>query len=894
MQRSTSFGRILRMRRKALDLTQAALAQQVGCAEITIRKIEADEIRPSRQFLARLADQLGIAASEQAGFVAAGRGTLSERINNLPTPPNALIGREAELTAVRARFQADGVRLLTLTGPGGAGKTRLALQIAQELADTFDDGVCFVPLAALADPELVGPAIVRALALDDQGSAPPIEQLKQFLRDRSLLLLLDNFEQIGAAAPLVAALLAHCPNLRMLVTSRVPLHLSGEHEFAVPPLALPAPRAALSDESCVYPAIALFVARARAVRADFILTHETAPAIAQICARLDGLPLAIELAAAWIKLLTPEALLARLSGAQPLHMLAGGPRDLPARQQTLRNTIAWSYALLAPAEQQLFRALGVCIGGCTLEAAEALAGDRLPGQAELLAALAALVDGSLLRRETDRAGAVRVAMLETIREYALELLADSGELSDQQQRHARTFLALAQAARPHLQDRQLEVWLERLAADHDNLHTALAWSCSPMGDATLGLQLAEALWEFWLVRGHISEGRAWIAALLDRPAARAPSVTQARLLGGAGRLAWAQNDWQQAARLLEQSQALCAELGDVAGSAGALNHLGEVAEAQGNYPHAAAFFARSLALFEQLGDREGSASALVSYAQMMQAQGQHERAAELVAASLTLFEELGDRRGLAVALTVQGQVMYMLGEYARADALFDRSLEVFHSLGYRHGAGWALTNQGQTALAQGDYRRAEERFAESLELYTELGDGRGQAWAMTNQGQAAHAQGDTTRGVALLERGVALFDALGDQRGYAWALYYSARAMNASHHNVRIVERFVESLRIFHTLGDARFSADCLNDLAKICAGLGHRRTAVQLFAAADTQRRRSSASSPASGEPVALAALRCGLGETTFAAAWEAGSALAAEQAIALVRQAMEQPLHD
>jgi predicted ATPase/DNA-binding XRE family transcriptional regulator len=885
MQRGTSFGRIIRTRRKALDLTQAALAQQVGCAEITIRKIEADEIRPSRQFLARLADQLGIAAGEQAGFVAAGRGAVSERINNLPTPPNALIGRQAELAAARARFQTDGVRLLTLTGPGGAGKTRLGLQIAQELADTFYDGVCFVPLAALVAPELVGVAIAQALALDDQGSAPPIEQLKQFLRDRVLLLVLDNFEQIVAAAPLVAALLADCPHLRVLVTSRVPLHLSGEHEFAVPPLALPAPRAAVSDESSAYPAIALFVARARAVRADFALTRDNAPAIAEICARLDGLPLAIELAAAWIKLLTPDALLSRLSGAQPLHILAGGPRDLPVRQQTLRNTTAWSYNLLAATEQRLFRALGVCVGGCTLEDAEAITGDRSLASADLLAALAALVDDSLLRREVDRAGTVRVAMLETIREYARELLADSGELPDLRERHARTFLALAQAARLHLQDGQLEIWLERLATDHDNLRAALAWSCSPAGDATLGLQLAEALWEFWLMRGYVGEGRAWIAALLRLQATHKPSLAHARLLGGAGRLAWAQNDWRQAAALLEQSRALCAELGDIAGCAIALNHLGEVAEAQGQYPQAAALFAQSLTLFEQLGDRDGCASVLVSYGQMMQAQGQHKRAAELVATSLTLFEGLGDRRGLAVALTVQGQVMNMLGEHARADELFGRSLEVFGSLGFRHGVGWALTNQGQAALAQGDCSRAERRFAESLELYRELGDERGEAWAMANQGLAAQARGDTARGRELLERSVALFDALGDQRGYAWALYYSGRTLNTAQHNARIVDRFVESLRIFHALGDARFSADCLADLAKLCADRAHRRVAVQLFAAADALRKCSSVSHPASDNAISLAALRHRLGDRTFTAAWEAGSALTVEQAIALVQ---------
>jgi len=565
-------------------------------------------------------------------------------------------------------------------------------------------------------------------------------------------------------------------------------------------------------------------------------------------------------------------------------MLAGGPRDLPARQQTLRDAIAWSYELLGPAQRQVFRALAVCVGGCTLEAAEAVAGGPPHAPADVLASLGALVDGSLLRRETDRAGAVRLVMLETIREYALELLEAAGELPAARQRHARAFLALAEAARPHLQDSQQQVWLERLEADHDNLRAALAWSRSG-GDAGLGLQLAEALWEFWLVRGHLSEGRAWIASLLALPAARRPSLALARLLRGAGRLAWAQNDWRQAAGALEQSRALCAELGDLAGSAGALNHLGEVAEAQGRYTQAAAFFAESLALFERLGDRKGSAAALVSYGRMMQAQGQHERAAELIAASLALFEELGDRGGLAAAFTVQGQVMSMLGQHARADELFGRSVALFESFGFRHGVGWALTNQGQAALEQGDSARAEQLFAESVELYGELGDARGQAWAMANRGRAAHAQGDTARGLALLERGVALFDALGDQRGYAWALFYTARAVGARQIDTSVAARLAESLGIFHALGDARYSADCLADLARVCAGLALPRIAVLLFALADTLRPGGSSGAPG-GEETALVALRSALGERAFLSAWREGRALTVAQAVALVPQ--------
>ncbi len=971
------FGGWVKRRRKALDLTQANLAQRIGCAEITIRKIEANQTRPSRPFVARLADQLDIEPAQRVAFIASGRSKLHRPFNNLLAPPNLLIGREQEVTALRACLRRSGVRLVTLTGPGGAGKTRLGLQVAAELLGDFRDGVCFVALAAITAPGLVGSTIAQTLDRTQAGSQPSIEDLTAFLREKQLLLVLDNFEQVAGAAPLIATLLAHAPQLKVLVTSRGVLHLSGEYEFPVPPLALPPqeprtknqeprgagePRAKNQEpgdptegsqfsvlgssdgsrfsvlgsvaELAQYPAVALFVERARAVRPGFALTPANAAAVAEICARVDGLPLAIELAAARMKLLAPQALLARMT--QRLTILTGGPRDVPARQQTLRDAIAWSYNLLTPSEQALFRRLGVFVGGCTLDAAEAVASElRIENeelridqpqrsifnfQCSIFNLLTALVDQSLLRYEESVEG--RFVMLETLREYALEQLDASGELDGLRWRHALHYLALAEAAQPHLQDTEQESWLELLDAEHDNLRAALAWSlrdkvrgwqgdkvtdqddkmtvqqedgfiitpspCHPLTlspphlvtPSEVGLRLAGALWEFWLVRGYIGEGRAWIATLLAGSAS-GPSLARARVLGGGGRLAWAQNDWEQATALLEAGRALCEDLGDLAGSATMINHLGQVAEAQSAYGRAAELFEQSLARFRALGDREGSALALTNRAQIAQAQGDYDLAAALLDQSLALFQELGDRRGRAVAVTVQGQVAQTRGDYDRAATLFAESVALFQGLGYRHGIGWALTNQGQAVLAQGDHTRAAALFEQSLALFQELGDQRGYAWALADQGQAVLAQGDHGRAAALFEQSLALFQELGDRRGHAWVLNYCGHVANARAAYGQAVRQFAESLGVFRALGDAWFSAECLAGLAAAFVGLGWPEAAVRLFAAADALRETSAVHGPATDHAAIRAALRARLGETAFASASAEGSAMELDQVV-------------
>ena len=528
--------------------------------------------------------------------------------NNLPFQLTSFIGRTKEIGEAKQLLSKE--RLLTLTGPGGSGKTRLALQIAADLIEHFRDGVFFVELAPITDPGLIASTIARNLGITEALGQSIVESLKDYLNNKSLLLVLDNFEQVILAAPLVADVLATCSELKVLVTSREGLRISGEQEYPVPTLAFPdlnrlPPVESLSQ----YAAIELFVQRSQAVKPDFRITNGTAQAVAEICYRLDGMPLAIELAAARIKLFPPRAMLARLE--RRLEFLTGGPRDLPVRQQTLRNTIAWSYDLLNENEQKLFRRLSVFVGGCTLEAVEAVAGDH-SAQISLLDLFESLLNKNLLREVEGMNGEPRFMMLELLREFGLEQLDTSGEKETIRYRHANYFLALAEQAEAGLESSEQVEWMNRLEQEHDNLRAALEWSKTAEDTGEICLRLAGTLGTFWEARGYFSEGRERLSAILLIEAARGRTAARARILARAAELAYRQSDYPATIAHAGESLAICREVGDKQGIADALVKIGNAATEGGDYTTASGLYEEALAIWHELEDGHGIARALIS------------------------------------------------------------------------------------------------------------------------------------------------------------------------------------------------------------------------------------------------------------------------------------------
>ncbi|HMA32918.1 MAG TPA: tetratricopeptide repeat protein [Chloroflexia bacterium] len=692
---------------------------------------------------------------------------------SLPDPGAPLIGREREVEEAIRLLRRHDVRLLTLSGPAGIGKTRLAVQVAHAVLPDFADGVFFVLLAPLRDADLVLAAIAQGLALKEGGDRPLGEMLRIHLRDKRLLLVLDNFEQVVAAAPLLAPLLAGAPHLKLLVTSRELLRLTAEHDFPVPPLALP-DLASLPapDQLAAYPAVELFTTRAVAVKPGFGLTAENAAAVAEICHRLDGIPLAIELAAARVRLLPPQAMLARLTSR--LRLLTGGSRDLPARQQTIQDAIGWSYDLLPPEEQALFAGLSVFAGGCTLDAAEAVG--REPGaggrksairnpQPSTLDGLGRLLDKSLLRQVDAPSGAPRFTMLETIREYAAERLTDSGEPETIQSRHAHYYLTLAQTgASAWFTDQQWR-WLEQFDEEHHNFRAALTWALAQ--EPLVAQQLGGALWRYWLARGYLTEGRRWLEeslARLPRPPAggrHAARVARAKALFAAGILATHQSDYARANELIAPAVGVARALDDTELTGSALLGLGIIANYRGDYARAVAWLEEGLPLFRQLGQARGTALGLLSLGNAVLCQGDSPRAAALAEEGLALFRQASDSFGVAAALTNLGRTALEQGDQARAAPLLEESLALRRRLKDKGGLAHTLHALGLLAFTGGDTARAAELYGQSLTLCHEIGDREGLAAPLEGLAAVAAAQAQPERAARLYGAAEALREAIG-------------------------------------------------------------------------------------------------------------------------------------
>ncbi len=701
-------------------------------------------------------------AAVRERFLEASPRARSARPAGLPAQRTGFVGRERERAAARELLLRGDVRLVTLTGPGGIGKTRLGLRIGSELHEEFPGGVYFVSLEQVADPGLIPATIAQTLVAREGGSQPPLETLMEYLRDPLLkptLLLLDSFEHLMPAASIVADLVAAGPCLKILVTSRSPLHVYGEHELPVPPLALPDARGPAGvEELSRNEAVALFVQRSAAVKPDFALTRERAADVAEICRRLDGLPLAIELAAARVKLLSPAAMRARLESR--LQLLTGGARDLPARQQTLRGAIDWSHELLNEAEQKLFRRLSVFAGGCTLEAAEAVCDAMSDLGMDVLDGMASMVDKSLLQQVEPARGESRFLMLETIREYARERLASSGDEPMARRAHAAYCLVLAEEEGSEAGASEAAARLDRFESEHDNFRAALDW-LSETGNAEWGLRLGAALFRFWETREHLAEGRNRLAKLLELTGAAARNKARSRALFAAGVLAGAQADYVRAQELLDECLSIDRELGDRWSAAVVLNALAVHALDRGKAATARSLSEESLASWRELGDRAAVARSLSNLANVATAQGEHARAASLYEESLSIFSELGDRAGVAWALDHLGDVAREQGRFADARAFYERSLAAFRELGDRWGIAAVLADLGNLARDRGDHAGAYSLHTESLRIFQELEHRRGIARLLECFACSAAAEGGPERALRLAGAAAALRKAVG-------------------------------------------------------------------------------------------------------------------------------------
>lgn len=808
--------------------------------------------------------------------------TNAQPIWNVPVSFTSFIGREQEVATICQQLAQPAVRLVSLIGIGGIGKTRLSMQVAQAMRERFADGICFISLAAIVDPSLVLSTIAKTLAIQESETLSIAERVKSTLHNQQLLLILDNFEQVVAAAPLVEDLLASCPQLKILITSRAVLHLHTEQAFMLAPLALPDPHEELpaTERLLQFAAVDLFVQRAQAILADFRITAQNARDIADICMCLDGLPLAIELAVRRIRLLSPHALLTRLT--TDLLILKSNVPTVPERQQTLYNTITWSYNLLDEQAQWLFRQLSIFHGGCTLEAVEAIFGQQHNEQIDILQTIITLLDNSLLQQVELSSENPRFTMLETIRTYGQDSLRAHAELAVVERAHAMHYLTLVEQARPHLKGAHQAGWLAQLEPEQENLRAALKWFIGQQ-DTENALSFSEAFGKFYGLKGYWSEERYWLQVVLELPQTSKPTAMRAKVLRRAGYLAYRLGNLPGAYAQQKESIALSQASGDMHNLAGALSGLALVLYRQKDIAEALHLQRESVSAARASGDTWSIANALEGLGRFLHYQGHTSEAYPVLAESLALARELMDKESTVRILSTLVSIEISQGDSVQAAALAQEGLTLAQELGTRPLIAIARDSIGDVAMYKGEYAQAKRLFEERILLAQELGDRPTVAKKQLQLGDIALAEGDMQQATTLVQESLAFFREQNDHPNIATALHVLGEIKLAQQDLTQAISLYKEAFQLNKAVGDQRHVGKHLIGQAKIALAQGQPEQAAMLLGLAESWSSPQVDMHPAQRQDYeqAVTNVQTQLGAERFAAARDRGSTMTLEQVL-------------